>query len=536
MAESHLPFKFSASDFRSDFLRQYMLPLAQWISGAKDVPVRAQLSGSPWESAISINYCIEILEIASADAPDWHARNHQQIKSKIIDVAKWLLETAQPSRLKSRVQDSSLHEVHWENVTWDTATITRILFITSRRFPNELGRETLANIDTAIAGSLTWLLRKFKEWNQSGKYSFGSADIAAVGGCLIELLKSDDGYVESLKRRGLIDLNELDIEQALYDLVELLLYDATKPSKESIPEGAENDLVADGYWWDDYFTTADVVVMLGNYLNLITKGGRDIRHLNLATGDVQNKQNTDDIREELLFLLRSKICHALNYFGISQSSGGMWGSHIDTIKALNAYVWGGEFFPERGRLPGKRTTEISFSPEVHITFKALRWICDEKQFFSDKSFLHTMFLSSFCAETFVTVYRYWDDMRCSTPQLLDDVIWAAPARSDAERAERAKVELAFERYKRQNEDRIATLADENAKGTELYRGYLNANRRIVAGLLIFFLVVITLIFQGILDVKLDLGNNPMIFFGIVGFGSVLFTIVVFVIGAITPRR
>ena len=37
---------------------------------------------------------------------------------------------------------------------------------------------------------------------------------------------------------------------------------------------------------------------------------------------------------------------------------------------------------------------MNIEPEAQIVFKSLRWICDEKQFFNDGSFLHTSSVSS----------------------------------------------------------------------------------------------------------------------------------------------
>ena len=118
---------------------------------------------------------------------------------------------------------------------------------------------------------------------------------------------------------------------------------------------------------------------------------------------------------------------------------GTWGSHIDTIKVIQAYVLIRRRFP-RKRQPNQKDDWL-FVPEIHTTFKALRWVCDDKQIFSDGSFLHTMFLTIFYALALIEVYESWEPAECRVDQLYDDVVWASPVRTTPERSKRLKLAL-----------------------------------------------------------------------------------------------
>jgi len=88
-----------------------------------------------------------------------------------------------------------------------------------------------------------------------------------------------------------------------------------------------------------------------------------------------------------------------------------------------------------------RASDALIQPEIHITFKALRWICDEKQIFDDGSFLHALFLSVFYAGTLIEVYRSWAPCEYSIDKLYDDVVWASPMRTTPERTMRLAADI-----------------------------------------------------------------------------------------------
>ena len=115
----------------------------------------------------------------------------------------------------------------------------------------------------------------------------------------------------------------------------------------------------------------------------------------------------------------------------------MWGSHIDTIRVVHSYVLVRRQIPQRSQL----SLDPLIVPEIHTTFKALRWLCDEKQIFDDGSMLHTSFLTIFYALALAEVYRSWEPARLRIDRLYDDVVWFSPVRTTPERSKRLAAEI-----------------------------------------------------------------------------------------------
>ena len=119
---------------------------------------------------------------------------------------------------------------------------------------------------------------------------------------------------------------------------------------------------------------------------------------------------------------------------------GMWGGHIDTIKS-DHFLRHDEASHSSTGCRYRRTLIV---PEIHTTFKALRWVCDRKQVFSDGSFMHTMFLTIFYTIALVEVYRSWEPAGRTVALLYDDVVWSSPVRTTPERYRRMALSLRHE--------------------------------------------------------------------------------------------
>lgn len=209
----------------------------------------------------------------------------------------------------------------------------------------------------------------------------------------------------------------------LVQIAEYLLHIKTD-KKIRIPagDGHAEDILT--YCWVDYFSTAEVVESLTAFHSY----GCDL---------VENGQNKILIPKllEVLPKIRVALVRACSYFEQTQEDG-TWGSHIDTIKVVTAYVMTRRLLPQRSNADSYLGIDNVLVPEIHTTFKALRWVCDEKQIFSDGSFMHTMFLTIFYAQALIEVHNSWDAAKERIDKLYDNVVWASPMRTTPERSKR----------------------------------------------------------------------------------------------------
>jgi len=249
-------------------------------------------------------------------------------------------------------------------------------------------------------------------------------------------------------------LPELDVQG---DIIQYLLH---KKTEQTLTVDFSNEEVL-AYWWDDYFSTAEVVSALALFHHYCS-GSEDAA--------AQYAPLTRAVKETLV--------RACTYFEQGQVEG-MWGSHIDTIRVTHAYVLIRRMIPQR--LHG--LNEPLIVPEIHTTFKALRWMCDPKQIFSDGSFLHTMFLTIFYASALIEVYRSWEPCRDSIDKIYDDVVWFSPVRTTPERSKRLAAELV-------NTELEERLASAKAESERLSRSLVTLRRirgKIVATGLLFII-------------------------------------------------
>ncbi|MCU1294668.1 MAG: hypothetical protein JWP08_3518, partial [Bryobacterales bacterium] len=247
------------------------------------------------------------------------------------------------------------------------------------------------------------------------KYPFGPADVSQIVITLIYLARTfPDLYALACDgHKPMLGSPDGDPAAAI---INYLLHIKTKRTLP-IHETAETEEVA-VYWWDDYFSTAEVVEALATYYEL-------------SLAPTQHVTPND----ELLVNIKSVLVGVCAFFEQSQCDG-MWGSHIETLKVIHCYISLRRCIPEL--TPGAGQFLV---PEIHTTFKAIRWMCDPKQIFADGSFLHTMFLTIFYSRAVIEVYRSWAPARNPIEKIYDDVVWFSPVRTTPERSKRHHLEI-----------------------------------------------------------------------------------------------
>lgn len=414
-----------------DILRQkYLRNVAEWLMGRDENSVLAMAGNSAWEAALTVRFLADFSDILAEAGEDSELR--EEIRKRIVTVARWLLErrTELPGDL-----------VSWENVTWDTCVAVRALMIVLQRHPEEFSLADQATIEGALTCSSKWLAIRFSQWEKEVKYPFGPADVAQIVIALLHLAEDFPAlYAKISTESGGILSPRLESE-----IIQYLLHCKTEKTLTiETPDGSK-DLIT--YWWADFFSTAEVVEAMALFYARFTAD--------------------EALKAEwapLLHAVHVALIRACAHFEQGQDDG-MWGSHIETIKVIYAYVLIRRQIPQRA--PGVDAPLIV--PEIHTTFKALRWMCDEKQIFPDGSFLHTMFLTIFYALALVEVYRSWDPVWDTVADIYDDVVWFSPIRTTPERSQRLAAQL-------DNAELRSTLEDGRTELASAHRAACLARR------------------------------------------------------------
>jgi|GEM_PF-3392664 len=434
--------------------------VAIWLLGKDENSILAQHSNSLWESSLSILFLINAVSIF-----DEHEEItlKEKIKSKSKAVARWLLDK------KTESPDKKF--IHWEGVTWDTSVVIRAIAKALKEYGTEFSDHEKEEIKKSIAKGIVWLYHRFNKWDTEIKYPFGPADVAQILATLI-IIRSDfpELYSKFLSEVGK-ETCEIEIE-----IVRYLLHTKTEKTL-TIPITSDEDEEVVTYWWDDFFSTSEVVESIALFYRYYE-------------ADPELKKHN----KKILHSTKQALVRACVYFEQSQVDG-MWGSHIDTIKVIYAYVRIRNLIPQSNR----DSKEPLIIPEIHTTFKALRWMCDEKQIFSDGSFLHTMFLTVFYSHALLEVYNGWEPANLKIKQLYDDVIWFSPVRTTPERSKRLAAELHISELNDKIEDINRNLLKEKEGKEDETLKYLKFKRAsimlIVTSFLFLFLGIIFNAFQ-----------------------------------------
>ncbi len=409
-----LPFTPLDTTLQDVIRTRYLCRISKWLLGTSSEAILTQASNSVWESALSLQFLWEASDIFRQHKEYEDICHDTDLKSP--SVLRWILE---------HISDSKCgHYQCWENVTWDTAVVTRVLDEGAHRYRAEFSKAEHSKIQTLRKSSIQWLCKQFYSWDKDIKYPFGVADVAQIAITLLHFQSQIPSQMNCWVKE-IFGANK-DI---IGDIVRYLLQKKTKRILTiKPPDGEANCITA--YWWDDFFATSEVIEALALFCTY-------------CAADAKNKV----LYEKELLETHEAILGACTYCEHSQIDG-MWGSHIDSIKVVYVYIKLSGLPLALIRPDGER-----FEPELHTTFKALRWMCDEKQVFSDGSFLHTPFLTVFFALTLTEAHQTWKPAKLRVDCLYDDVVWSSPMRTTPERAMRMAAEITTSQLK----ERISRL-------------------------------------------------------------------------------
>lgn len=450
MKDHEMPF--SPSDLvLSDLLRiKYITKVSKWLLGfgKSDMAILAQASDSAWESALTVITLSEVYKILEEKNEEPELR--KEISRKSVLVGDWLLS-------KKIINDNF---VHWEGVTWDTSVIIQALLVIISEYKEQesLSNKKIEEIELVAIKGCKWLYHRFTKWDSDIKYPFGAADVAKLVLTFTKFFEYNDKLYEKLVKEYADEIDAKDDGCWLSKIIEHLLQGRIEETLIIDNNGEKEEVLT--YWWDDYFTTAEVTEGLAVYYNFCA--------------DNSTSNNCD---KKLLEEIKDSLIRSCTYFEQGQVDG-MWGSHIDTIKVIYSYVL-------IRRLVHSKHYDIEsalIEPEIHTVFKGLRWMCDGKQRFSDGSFMHTMFLTVFFAAALVEVYKSWKPAQDTIDKIYDDVVWAAPVRTTPERIKRLSAEI-----KNSNlEDKILMM---DKKIQETKSNAENSKYHLISTILILLLVI-----------------------------------------------
>ena len=381
-----LPFEPHTDNLKSVIRKKYLTTVAKWLLGKNDGRILAEESNSNWESALSIIFFTNFRETLLENNEE--SDLCEQLPSICTEVARHLL------RKKIILSDQY---VCWDKVTWDTAVVTRALLQILKAYPDRFSESEREELMDCATKALTWLFMRFEKWETEIKYPFGPADVAQILLTSIYFKQNfHNEYNKTMKTNSSSKKTnsiELQICRYLFKIMCVKIHTI---------DGIEEKLIS----WGDFFQTAETLDSLATYC--LTLDSEDDKKLKVEIKET--------CRQTLRFI----------EFEQSEDSG-TWGTHVDTMRILYAYVKVSELIP-------------TFDSEPHIIFKALRWICDEKQRFDDGSFLHTMFLTIFMCDALLVIHNDWPLANKPIIKIYDDVVWASPMRTTSERTKRFAVE------------------------------------------------------------------------------------------------
>ena len=381
---------------REILLTSYLLPTANWLIGPQSSAyLLPQVANSNWECALSIEYLLNI-DSELADTTELKTR----IKPKVIQTTRWIASQAEHL--------DTTEMAHWEGVTWDTAVCIRSIFAVLQQFPDSFADKEKDDLMALIKRGIKWLIYRFEKWEVEVMYPFGPPDIAQVLRTLLFINKRDPTIVEPIAKLFYGDngLND-GIEKIATFLVAAV---------QDIPRAVDNTAEATAFW-GDFFATGEVIDCLAFYLGECESG-------NLKPSDTAIVENCFEL-----------VTKCIRYMETHQVDG-RWGTHLDTCRALHAYIRSSRAITGAG-------------VEDHVVLKALRWMCDEKQTFVDGSFMHTTFITVFYALSLWEVYKVWPLCAFPMSQVYDIALWSAPVRSTPERALRLGLQIQNQRLEKE---------------------------------------------------------------------------------------
>lgn len=438
-------YEFDKKTFRNQLFEEYIVPASIWLLGELTNPyLLPQISGSNWECALSLESLLKLLDI------DFENDNltKDNIKNKSLQTVRWLI-----SRVNKNDDDTL---INWDGGFWDTAICIRAIMIAEKKIESSWSIDDQKNIENLKIGTARWLINSCINWDQDVRYPVGPSDLGQVLNTLSIINKNDPGIIKQIESE--LNLQNKSIEKIARKLI------AMRDIKKEIIDEHEIEL----NYWMDCFNTSEVLEGLVSYLK------------NCFNVLYYNTKN-DEIKEVISVIHKSII-----YLESSQNNG-CWDGVADTCGTLYGYL--------------KTVNSLQdIEPKDYIVFKALRWICDEKQVLHDGSFLHTSYITVFYLMSIIEVYNHWELGNCNGPEVYDIALWSSPGEISMERSLRFDIQLELK---------------DCIKKCEMLE-YVNQRQRklnigiIIISLQLFFLFAILLIFN-VLGITIKLINSNALF-------------------------
>lgn len=406
-----------AEPFDAILVRRYVKPAISWLLGqdaaheTRDTQIAnmALVQSRCWWG---LGLCIEVLANAWS-VPGFSDQERDELASVSVDLAELLLLKQEPS-------DGS-----WDSVTWDTSVIVRALLLFEKAIRQSKvrirGHENLdRKIEESARKAVGWLVRQSLQ-RDNVRYAFGAEDVAQI----IRVICTVAAERPSLFPSDLSSFNIHSAEELIQQLVEYLIDLRTLP-KEGI--GSQETRYIP---WEAPFSAGHALLAFADAIAILPPNlhGRTLSAL-------------------------STTIHAAE----ATQSGGRWGMPNETPLMLYGYIAAGEALRVYGDM-------LSLRPEV--VFRAIRWLTDEKQRFSDGSIMHTTDYTLFFAlalQAVVTSARNNAYLHFTVPQLYDFVLWHEQMRITQERAERVRM---IELYHQQQQKHAHVVRAANAYGAML---------------------------------------------------------------------
>jgi hypothetical protein len=439
---ANLPFKEPNERFKDVLYHEYIIKAVDWIEKASSGAAFAQNYGSYWEAAYALEYLLDVKKIVNKKNENAYL---VKIKKLCYAIVVFLLNHSTDIPIKERKflnhRSGEWVEINertnWDGNTWDTSVVCNALlyYIDTITGDDEFGSdEFFQKMWTVLPNAIKWLYDQFdNNRGQYSQYSFGSVDYSRILILFIYIIKSK--YQKKLLKKA--KLTKGVVIKAIHDLAEYI--DKEKVSEKvsiynELTKMLNDETVIN---WGDCFITSEICDALGRYLNFLAEN--------------KLSKNHDAWTESIYSTLKK----AMRSVEAMQSSEGMWGAHDDTIRCLSSYLTTTSELKNfervslntNGIINSKAPQWIKKSDcEEHKVFKAIRWLLDPKQLFSDGSYLHTPYLSVFMFEAFIVIHNHWDFADNKTLyKIYDEVFWVSPARTTQEKGQVIELEIEQDR-------------------------------------------------------------------------------------------
>jgi hypothetical protein len=394
-------YEFGDREFRDELTESYIIPVARWLLGdPSSAYLLPQASGSNWECALATEFLLGLYEDGELDSS-----MSVQVRDKCLNTIRWML---------SKLVWMDGERCNWDGVTWDTAVCTRVLLHAESFFHDRLSAEEQREVARSLAGAVRWLVEKSDDWDSDIRYPAGPPDLAQVLNTLVLVAAQSPQLLTQAEKSGNLTAGSSSIDH----IARVLLAMEERSAIET------DDGRVELSFWVDCFDSSEVLEGLGAYLQHCKRPGR--------LGNASYEAHA-----------RDAVIRCLRYLELNQSDG-MWRGVADTCGTLYGYL----------KVVG---TIEDIEPEDHVVFKALRWMCDEKQALADGSFLHTTYVTVFYALALREATCSWPLSKRSGGEVYDIALWSGEVRTTAERSKRLELQIALEDAGRRLEEQDAAL-------------------------------------------------------------------------------